>query len=174
MAVGKIRYGIALGTLLVFANTTAAQARSLNLSASLDQTTENLAVTASSDCVSSNFCYQDHDLIFKVDSEHIVAEIRQPDGDPSQTSLALYEERSNGGLYLVDLAEQKKILRINAGWWFEKLISANWSKDGSMDQIAISATFITGVGPTGVQPFPASFILTKTKNHGFKVQQRDE
>lgn len=174
MAVEKIKYGIALGTLLVFANTTAAHARSLNLSASLDQTTEKLAVAASSDCVSSNFPYQDHALGFKVNREHIVAEIRQPEGGTSQTSLALYEERSNGGLYLVDLTEQKKILRINAGWWFEKLISANWLKDGSMDQIAISATFITGVGPTGVQPFPASFILTKNKNHRFEVQQRDE
>lgn len=77
---------------------------------------------------------------------------------PTQ-ELALYG--CDGGLYLVDTEVRTPLLRINANWWFDEVLNAEWSK--ADDSLHLTASFITGIGPTGTVPFPVNFVLRKNE-----------
>ena len=96
---------------------------------------------------------------FNIDEDRIVKHVNLTDGDVIKAHHLLYENRDDGGLYLVDPSDQSNNRRINESWWFEKLDSARWIEDTAHDHIEVVASFITGIGPEAARPFQVKFLL---------------
>ncbi len=77
----------------------------------------------------------------------------------------IYPEPCDGGLYLVSLPDGKRLARINENWWLEDFESARWQSPAH-EAIVVVASYITGIGPTGVQPFRARIVITR-RPHGW-------
>lgn len=78
-----------------------------------------------------------------------------PIEDPGRLNLALYPELCDGGLYLIDTSAGASLLRVNpVGWWLEEAGEVEVDANGSF---VVEASFITGVGPTGVVPFTVRY-----------------
>lgn len=82
----------------------------------------------------------------------------------------IYEEACDGGLYLVDLNQGQRLLRINENWWLYKFESAKWRDPESPNEIVTLAQYVTGIGPTGAQPFRAR-IVVKRAGRGWIAQE---
>lgn len=75
--------------------------------------------------------------------------------------VSVNRHRSDGGLYLVNAPDQARLLRINESWWlyeFEAAFTSNIDDDPA-HEILVLATYATGIGPTGAQPFRHNFVL---------------
>ena len=83
------------------------------------------------------------------------------------STVALYAERCNGGLYLVDAASKELLLRVNEGWWHEELLDAEMQDEA----ILVRSTFITGIGPTGTVPFEATFRIDRSAGGAWQATE---
>jgi len=83
------------------------------------------------------------------------------DHDAILETFGLYQTRCDGGLYLVDLQHHRKMWRVNESWWLEKIESMAWVDPAAANGIEVIATYITGIGPTGVQPFRARVVMRR-------------
>ncbi|MGD8417264.1 MAG: hypothetical protein PVH91_09420 [Pseudomonadales bacterium] len=93
------------------------------------------------------------------DEQHLV--LRLPDEQPDAAGYGIYAEQCDGGLYLVNPVSGERLTRINETWWLEAFESAQWASDDH-EAIVVLASYITGIGPTGVQPFQARIVVTRT------------
>jgi len=81
--------------------------------------------------------------------------------DASQGVYAFYPEPCDGGLYMLALGSMEPMTRVNESWWLEELESVQWADGRRANEIVVTASYITGIGPTGVQPFRARIVLKK-------------
>jgi hypothetical protein len=61
----------------------------------------------------------------------------------------------------MDASQAERLVRINESWWFDELESVvveNRDADES-PEVVVKASFYTGIGPTGAQPFSHEFVL---------------
>lgn len=84
---------------------------------------------------------------------------RSPDG--SDEIFGFYPADCDGGLYLVDLLGKERMWRINESWWLEKLESVAWWRQADSDNIIVTASYITGIGPNAATPFRARIVMTR-------------
>lgn len=74
--------------------------------------------------------------------------------DEAVDTISLYTHPCSGGLYLADPNKASdKLTVLHEGWWFEGLFRPQWRKADEGRALELTGEYITGVGPTGVQPF---------------------
>lgn len=93
---------------------------------------------------------------------HVICEPRrdrllQSLRDAQGRSVSFYgDHRCPGGPYLEDGAQewpgQEPTLVKLVKWWLYEFINARWTDEGRAE-ISVRARYITGIGPTGNQPF---------------------
>ena len=91
-----------------------------------------------------------------------------PLGDPRQDQgVVLYQEICNGGLYLMNRSSREPLLKINEDWWLESIQETAW--DAASGSGRVTASFITGIGPTGTVPFTKQFHLAPNPTGGWQA-----
>jgi hypothetical protein len=76
-------------------------------------------------------------------------------------TFGIYVEPCNGGLYLIDGHQQSRLVRINESWWLYAFKSASWKDSDDANEIVVTASYATGIGPTGAIPFRARIVLQR-------------
>lgn len=64
-----------------------------------------------------------------------------------------------GGLFLVDVDAGMPLVRLNESWWLEDISASAWN--GSGTALEVTASFITGIGPTAAVPFDWQFLVSQ-------------
>ena len=76
-------------------------------------------------------------------------------------TFGIYADPCDGGLYLIDGHQRSRLVRINESWWLYKFESASWRDPDAADEIVVTASYATGIGPTGAIPFQARIVLRR-------------
>ncbi|MCH9671223.1 MAG: hypothetical protein K0U93_07215 [Gammaproteobacteria bacterium] len=98
----------------------------------------------------------DCDLTWPDDFERQSARLTYAKSQETLVVVSMYSNRCNGGVYLVEAGPSPMPLRVSY-WWLDEFRAARITPgDPSPDALTIVATYITGIGPTGAQPFEAS------------------
>lgn len=93
----------------------------------------------------------------EVDPDRQLRVLFEMDDDIIRSHVLFYEEPCDGGLYLFNYGHR---FRLGESWRFYRFGSADWTNE-SHDKIAVSAEFVTGIGPEGAQPFQADYRLER-------------
>ncbi len=107
--------------------------------------------------ISSSADAETPDNIDACASEFTPEALVNPANHEQQPHLALYG--CKGGLFLIDTDQRRPLLRINQSWWLDTLADSSWNTDGTA--LTVTASFITGIGPTGAQPFTWQFAVSQ-------------
>lgn len=94
-----------------------------------------------------------------IDLAEIEHRLMLADHDAILETFGLYRTECDGGLYIVDLQHRRKMWRVNESWWLDKIVSMAWVDPDKADAIEVIAIYVTGIGPTGVQPFKARVVM---------------
>ena len=94
-----------------------------------------------------------------IDLAEVEHRLMLADHDAILETFGLYRTQCDGGLYLVDLQHHQKMWRVNESWWLDRIESIAWVDPDKADAIEVIAIYITGIGPTGVQPFKARVVM---------------
>jgi hypothetical protein len=107
------------------------------------------------------------DLIDACAGEFTREALVNPANQEQRPNLALYV--CKGGLFLIDTEQSQPLLRINPSWWLEALADSSWNADGTV--LTVTASFATGIGPTGAQPFTWQFAVSEDESGAWQTQE---
>ena len=91
--------------------------------------------------------------------------------DGNKPHLELYAHEGNGGLEPVKLTDT-----VPSSWKFQDiqaLAFGDFNQDGFGPDVLCVATYVTGAGPTGAQPFPVTRVFYRTRYKGIKQSKGD-
>ena len=100
----------------------------------------------------------------RIKEEQIVKVLSENEPDMIHHKVVIYEEPCDGGLYLIDFERRDKWFKINESWWLYAFESAVWQDTDRENEIAVTARYATGIGPTGAVPFRAKIIMQRRSN----------
>lgn len=90
------------------------------------------------------------------------------DQHASKPAKLFIAKRCPGGLFLQQsekfwLDTDKPFTPIGFGWWLTELASVSW-QDTAKTLLKVRATYLTGIGPTGNQPFNVEINITENES----------
>lgn len=103
----------------------------------------------------------------RMDPDRVVGKITRGESDMIYESIVFYDEFCDGGLWMVKIGTPDlKIARVNESWQLDQFVSAAFARPEKKDAedgdvIIVTASFITGIGPTGAQPFTVRIPMTR-------------
>ena len=109
-----------------------------------------------------------------MDPDKVVGKAMRGESDMLFESIAFYDEFCDGGLWMVNIGSPDvKIARVNASWQLYEFKSAAFAQPEKKDAedgdvIIVTASFVTGIGSTGAQPFTVRIPMTRAGDTWFE------
>ena len=72
-------------------------------------------------------------------------------------------------MFLIDLNSSQPLVRINPSWWLEDLSESRWNAEGTV--LTVTASFVTGIGPTGAMPFTWQFTVSQDETGAWQSRE---